>query len=105
MAMNIRIAPALHRTFPSEVSVSHLVRSAINDAVANPEVLVEAFRNRLHFTTPPGEDQRYAIHISDAERQAGDTLAARFSLSTNQMIKILLEDLMFRAGRWPNVNP
>lgn len=101
MAFHIRIAPSLHGSLPSEASVSAIVRSVINDAVANPEALISAFANRMSFNAPAEADKRYAIHISDAEREAGDLLAAQFNLSTNQMVQILLEDLMFRAGRWP----
>ena len=101
MAFHIRIAPSLHRSLPSGISVSAIVRNVINDAVDNPEALVSAFANRLNFVAPAEEDRRYAIHISDAEREAGDILASRFNLSTNQMVQILLEDLMFRAGKWP----
>lgn len=101
MTINIRIPEALHQAIPKSPPVSSIIRNILADAVANPEALVEAIRNRQMYMSPQEDIKRYAIYLTDNERDEASRLAGRYLLSLNQLIQLLLEDVLFRAKVWP----
>lgn len=99
--MTVTIPRSLHKAIPRETSVSNIIRQVITDAVVYPDKLPAAFASRLGFKAEDGDTHRYSVYITEEESANGKELAARFLLSFNQMVQILLEDLLFQAGRWP----
>lgn len=97
----IRIPSALHSAIPQDLTVSSLVRQMLIEAVADPLVLASAFQSRAEFSAPQDDVKRYAIYLPDKEKEEATEVADRFLLSLNQMIQILLEDTLYRAGIWP----
>lgn len=99
----IRIPSALHKAVPADVSFSSIVRELLTSAVNDPTVVINAMSSRLVFKKRPEESTgRYAIYISDDEKKAAEELAELLLMSFNQLVQVLLEDLLFRAGRWMN---
>lgn len=102
MTTAVRIPPELYAALPAEYSTSSLIRELLAGAVADPLAVVSAFAARLHFDVPPtSEPKRYAIYLPKEEYASASALASRFLLSFNQLVQVLLEDMLFRAGRWP----
>lgn len=101
MSIALRIPTSLHKAIPSETSVSSMIRSLLAGAVANHDILVAAIANRRYFDTPQDEIARHMIYIPANEQHEASRLAAKYLYSLNQLIQILLEGMMFDAGKWP----
>lgn len=102
MTTTIRIPTSLHSALPREASVSGTIRSLLAGAVANHDVLIAAIANRRYFfSTPQDEIARHMIYIPANEQEEASHLAAKYLLSLNQLIQILLEGAMFDDGKWP----
>lgn len=97
----IRIPPELHKAIPDTHSVSGMVRQMLASAVENPEAVVSAFATVGQISTTRSPDRRYAIYMTDEENAKASLVAERYLISLNQLVQILLEDLLCRAGRWP----
>lgn len=101
MSVHIRIPSSLHRLIPSEVSASSMVRQLVTSAAANNDLLIAAIANRRYFDTPQDEISRHMIYMTGQEQEEASKLAAKYMYSTNQLIQILLEGIMYDAGVWP----
>lgn len=101
MTITVNIPEKLHRALPTDCSTSSLIRNLLESAVNNPSVLAEAFASRGEFVNPQLDIKRFTVYLPEDECSAADSLAARYLLSRNQLIQILLENVMFRAGHWP----
>lgn len=99
--MTIKIPRSLHNALPQNMAVTNRIRHIIADAIDHPHKLPSAFASRLKFEASPEELHRYSVYVTEEERIEGTKLASRFLLSYNQMVQILLEDLLFQAGKWP----
>lgn len=97
----IRIPQALHNAIPQDISVSSLVRQLLEQAVDNPGTVVAAMQTRLDFEPCTDPAQRYSVYLPEREKDEATPVAERFLLSLNQLIQILLEDTLHRAGVWP----
>lgn len=101
MATSIRIPTALHSAIPADLTVSGVIRSLLENAVEDPTALISAITNLPMIKADQGEVGRYAVYLPDAERMAADVLASSYRLSLSLLVQILLEDMLFRAGKWP----
>ena len=101
MQYGVRIPPTLHSTIPTGQSVSGLIRQLLIDVIEHPETVAAALVNVYTITPSLEPAKRYAVYVPDEEYSKACIFAERYRLSLNQLIQILLEDLMFRAGRWP----
>lgn len=99
--MTISIPKSLHNAIPKNTSVSNMIRQVVADAANYPDRLPAAFASRWGFTSVQDEIHRYSVYVTEEEREEGTKLASHFLLSYNQMVQILLEDLLYRAGKWP----
>ena len=104
MTIALRIPETLHRALPAEVSISGMVRDLLTAAISNNEILAVAFANRAGYRAAQLDIKRYAVYLPKEEQEAAIELADRYLLSLNQLIQILLEDVMYRAGKWPMTN-
>jgi hypothetical protein len=101
MQYGIRIPPALHAAIPEGHSVSGLIRQLLSNAIEDPGAVLAAFSTLPQVDVDKTTPQRYALYLPDVEQAKASALAEKYRLSLNQLIQIMLEDLLFRAGRWP----
>lgn len=101
MSVAIRIPKNLHRAIPQTESVSGIVRKLLDHAEVHPESIPDALGTVGSIQPAREPAGRYAIYMTDEEGAKASLLAERHLLSLNQLVQILLEDLLHRAGRWP----
>lgn len=101
MQVSLYLPTELHKALPSECSVSGLIRQALKDVQDDHLLLVQAFAARGAFNTGHRETKKYAIYFPEDEHKAATELAEQYLLSLSQLIRILLEGVLFNAGKWP----
>lgn len=104
MIVAMQLPERLHSTLPTDCSVSGLIRRILESAAENPGVLAEAFASRAEFDSPQESMKKYGVYLPEEEADRANKLAAKFLISRNQLIQLLLENVMFRAGLWPPVS-
>lgn len=102
MTAALNIAPELHETLSGSVeSVSSAVRALLRHAGETPEALPAAFAARALFKAETSGVKRYAVYLNQEEKAIAKELSDRYLLSLSQIVQVLLEDMLFRAGVWP----
>lgn len=97
----LNISPELHYAIASVEGVSPTIRALIRHAADNPDALPAAFAARALFKADVSPVKRYAVYVTHEEREAAKDLSERYLLSFSQIVQVMLEDMLFRAGRWP----
>lgn len=104
MTVAIYIPPELHEALEGVESISAAIRALLRHAANDPQALASAFAARALFHADTSPVKRYAVYMPHEEKENAKEVADRYLLSLSQMVQILLEDMLYRAGRWPSVN-
>lgn len=98
---SLRIPIELRNAIPQELPLSTIIRNLLDHAQRDPMALPTAIFNRSNFDVPECEEGRYGIYLPQDEARAATRLGRKYLMSLNSTIQVLLEDTLFRAGKWP----